>query len=224
MGSNALFDNLAPYYDQWYGTSLGKAVDYVEQKAIKDLFHPQGKAVLEVGCGTGLYTLWLAEEGYNVTGLDISQEMVKQAQVKVQKAGKKVNWILNDIHVVLDDLPSYDGILSVTAFEFIPEPEKILRLLYQKLNPGGCLVIGVIADKNPWSEFYLKSAKENPESVFRNARFFSEQEIMNWKLGVEPKMCRALFFPPDIQSFDKAMEMEEKARGNPGFLAARWQK
>lgn len=222
--SNALFDDLAPYYDQWYETPVEKAVDYVERKAVKDLFRPQGKAVLEVGCGTGLYTLWLASEGYNVTGLDISPEMVKYARAKIQKAGKKVTWILDDIHTVLNDLPAYDGILSVTAFEFIPEPENTLRSLYQKVKPGGCLVIGVIAGNNPWSELYRKSAEENPESVFKNARFFSEQEIRNWKIGAEPQIRRALFFPPDIQDFEKALELEEMAQGNPGFIAARWQK
>lgn len=33
--SNALFDDLAPYYDQWYETPVEKAVDYVERKAVK---------------------------------------------------------------------------------------------------------------------------------------------------------------------------------------------
>ena len=116
------------------------------------------------------------------------------------------------------------GIFSMTAFEFIPETEQVLKKLYQKLNPGGCLVIGMIADNSTWSTVYRQSARENPDSVFSNAHFFAEEEIRGWNLGAQPEILKVLYFSPETVSYEKAMEVENNAQGNPGFLVARWGK
>lgn len=219
-----VFDHVADQYDKWYENPLGRAVDYVERRALEELFNPQGNKVLEIGCGTGLYTVRMAAMDYNVTALDISSEMMKLAQTKVQFIDKEVKWILGDITEMLDSLERYDGIFSMTAFEFIPEPQKVLEALYQKLNPGGCLVVGMIADKSTWSVAYRQSASQDPKSVFNNAHFFTEKEIKSWKLGSVPEIRKALFFSPETVSYEEAMEQEDKAQGNPGFLVAGWRK
>ncbi len=218
-----IFDDVAGQYDKWYENPLGKAVDFVERRALEELFKPQGNKVLEIGCGTGLYTVRMAAKDYKVTALDISSEMIKLAQPKVQSIGKEVKWILGDITAMLDSLERYDGIFSMTAFEFIPEPQKVLEALYQKLNPGGCLVVGIIADNSTWSEAYRQSAQD-PESVFYNAHFFSKEEIRGWKFGSIPEIREVLFFSPETISYEEAMQQEEKAQGNPGFLVAGWRK
>ncbi len=220
----ALFDDIAHSYDKWYETPIGRAVDLVERKAIEEFFVPSGRKVLEIGCGTGLYTVWLAEQGCQVTAVDVSREMMDQARKKVEERGNKVNWIHGDITEYLDDLGSFDGILSMTAFEFIPEPENVLRKLYEKLNPGGCLVIGVIGDDNAWSKKYREAASLNPQSVFNQARFFRAEEIEAWRIGTKPEIRGVLYFPPDAESFEDAIEMEQKVITNPGFIVVRWKK
>ena len=218
-----IFDDVAGQYDKWYENPLGRAVDYVERRALEELFKPQGDKVLEIGCGTGLYTVRMAAKDYKVTALDISSEMMKLAQTKVQSIGKEVEWILGDVTKMLDSLERYDGIFSMTAFEFIPEPQKVLEALFQKLNPGGCLVVGMIADNSTWSEVYRQSAQD-PESVFYDAHFFTEEEIRGWKLGSVPEIRKVLFFSPETISYEDAMQQEDKAQGNPGFLVAGWRK
>lgn len=218
------FDNVADQYDKWYETPLGRAVDEVERRALDDLFKPKGNRILEIGCGTGLYTVRMVAKGYNVTALDISSEMMKMAQAKVKSIGKEVEWILGDINDMLENLATYDGIFSMTALEFIPEPQKVLEALYQKLNPGGCLVIGMIADNSTWSATYRQAASQDPESVFHKAHFFTEQEIKGWNLGDTLEIRKALFFSPETTSYEEALQQEEKAQGNPGFLVAGWRK
>lgn len=222
--SKAIFDDIAPVYDKWYETPAGKAVDFVERRAVEELFKPRGKKILEIGCGTGLYTVWLAAEGYDLTAVDVSSKMMAFAQEKIKKMGKQVKWVQADITEILDDLESYDGILSMTAFEFIDEPEKVLQRLFNLLTPGGCLVIGVIGDNSLWSKRHRKSAEKNSESVFHKARFYTEEDILSWDLGVKPEIRKVLYFSPDIETFAEALEQEKKAVGNPGFLVARWTK
>jgi ubiquinone/menaquinone biosynthesis C-methylase UbiE len=222
--TKALFDDLADSYDQWYQTSGGRVVDFFERKAIEALFVPEGKTVLEIGCGTGLYTIWLAAQGFELTAVDISAPMMERAKEKVAALGRKVNWIRGDIVKLLRDLGPYDGILSMTAFEFVPYPELVLRELYRRLNPGGCLVIGVIGDHSSWSEKYRRSAAQNPASVFNRAKFFTEEEIKSWDIGADPWIEGVLYFSPDTESMAAALKSEKNKVGNPGFLVARWKK
>src|SRR5262245_20342569 len=70
-----------------------------------------GKRVLDAGCGPGVYTRWLADQGAEVLGLDVCPRMVELAQVRV--AGK-ANIVLADLGRPLDFLPpaSFDLIVS----------------------------------------------------------------------------------------------------------------
>jgi ubiquinone biosynthesis O-methyltransferase len=219
-----VFDQAAAEYDSWYTTELGQTVDSVENKLIQALFTPQGSDVLEVGCGTGLYTSRLAEKGLKVTALDISEKMMEKAKERLKQKKLDVQWIQADIHEILPKLGTYDGILSMTAFEFIPNPEHVLSELFKHLNPGGCLVIGVIAGNSSWSELYTQSVKVNPESVFATAKFYTPEEMKTWKVGGTFEIGSALYFPPQTNSFKEAMSLEEERRNNPGFIVGKWVK
>lgn len=51
----AFFDPVAPEYDKWYQTPIGRFLDEVETKLAFDLFTPRaGARVLDAGCGSGL--------------------------------------------------------------------------------------------------------------------------------------------------------------------------
>jgi 2-polyprenyl-3-methyl-5-hydroxy-6-metoxy-1,4-benzoquinol methylase len=55
-----------------------------------------GEPVLELACGTGRLTIPIAEQGINITGLDISEKMLSQAKMKANKKGLKLNWVKSD--------------------------------------------------------------------------------------------------------------------------------
>ncbi|KGK88369.1 methyltransferase [Desulfosporosinus sp. HMP52] len=226
----ALFDRVAAHYDSWYDTELGSVSDQVERHLAQSMFKTPGTKVLEIGCGTGQYTSWLVQEGYEVTAVDISAEMMALAQKKLASLEgntaetKPVHWWQADITEILDQLETYDGIFSMTAFEFVPEPEKILQKLFSRLKPGGCLMIGLIAGRSAWSEYYAEAARNNPSSVFARATLYSKEEIGSWQIGRSAEIGECLFFPPNVQTTAEALAMEEKREGNPGFVVAKWVK
>jgi SAM-dependent methyltransferase len=80
------FNQYAQYYDDMY---QGK--DYVkETELIKNVFirlSPRPVAsILSLGCGTGTYEILLAKQGYQLTGIDFSPQMLKIAQSKIKAA------------------------------------------------------------------------------------------------------------------------------------------
>jgi SAM-dependent methyltransferase len=64
----AWFEAHASDYDAWYDSELGRYVDSVEKGLIEELAEPvPGERALDIGCGTGKHSIWLAEKG--LTGL-----------------------------------------------------------------------------------------------------------------------------------------------------------
>ena len=49
---------------------------------------------LEIGCGTGTNAVWLAQQGFDVTGVDISGEAIRRAEEKVEKAGASCRFLV----------------------------------------------------------------------------------------------------------------------------------
>src|SRR5438128_412240 len=52
---------------------------------------------LEVGCGTGTNLIWLAQQGFDCTGIDLSPRAVDRARQKAEAAGVKVRFMVGDV-------------------------------------------------------------------------------------------------------------------------------
>lgn len=62
----------------------------------QELLERFGDPVLELACGTGRISIPLAEKGWAITGLDVSEGMLEQARRKTAEKGVSVEWILAD--------------------------------------------------------------------------------------------------------------------------------
>ncbi|MGW5687769.1 class I SAM-dependent methyltransferase [Nonomuraea sp. NPDC003754] len=101
---------------------------------------PPGARILDAGCGTGRVAIWLAEQGYDVVGVDLDPSMLAVARSRAPE----LTWIESDLAAF--DLPErFD--LVVAAGNVIPllaegsEPQTVGRLA-DALHPGGLLVAG----------------------------------------------------------------------------------
>ena len=97
-------------------------------------------AVLEIGCGTGKNTGWLAERFGDVTALDISSRMLEVAKLKLQAT--KVDFLQHDIR---EPWPLDDSQFDLVTFNLIIEHIGNLEPIYQEaariLRPGGRLFL-----------------------------------------------------------------------------------
>lgn len=52
---------------------------------------------LEIGCGTGTNCVWLAQQGFEVTGIDVAPLAIEQAQQRAEAAGVRANFLTGDV-------------------------------------------------------------------------------------------------------------------------------
>ncbi|MCK4722030.1 MAG: methyltransferase domain-containing protein, partial [Dehalococcoidia bacterium] len=129
----------------------------------------EGMHVLEVGCGSGAFTTFVARvvgrEG-RVYALDIQPEMLKQLE---HKLAKPENEDIKNIELVNSsayDLPFDDGSLDlvymVTVLQEIPDRSKALEQVRRVLNPGGILAVTewLVDPDYPWKSTTIKIGKE----------------------------------------------------------------
>ena len=225
----AWFDSFAKDYDQWYESKLGSFVDAVEKNLMEELAQPKREErALDLGSGTGTYSLWLARNGLNVTALDQSVEMLKVAKGKAEKQGVSIDFRNGDAHKIPFEDNTFDLVVSVTAVEFMDEPQSVLQEAMRVLKPGGRLVVGLLTKESSWGEMYAQRAKEDPTNLFAKAHLYTEEDVNNL-LPYSYQLKKGLYIPPmmelDIEEA-KQVEKEKQERQEPGagFFAVRWDK
>lgn len=130
------FDRLAPFYD---ANPLYQLAGRAEMAAVCKLLPPEPCRVLDYGCGTGRFSLPLAQRGYEVTGFDIASRMVAQAQIKAAQWGIQA--------LFTDDASAIAGrgwplVLCMGVLDYYRDPAVLLRQVAPCVAPGGRLIVG----------------------------------------------------------------------------------
>jgi ubiquinone/menaquinone biosynthesis C-methylase UbiE len=220
------FDRKADTYDRWYETKLGSFVDKVETELAFDLFDPQsGEKILDVGCGTGNFSLKLARQGCQVTGVDLSEAMLAKARKKVSAAGREIDFYHQDIKDLKFPEATFDGVISMATVEFVEEFEAAFAEMKRVTKPGGKILIGTIAGDSQWGAAYRKRAQEQ-ETVFEHAHFKTQEGVNDLDSENLVASQECLFIPPDIEEEKIGWEAEEKLAdvNKGGFFCSLWQK
>lgn len=97
--------------------------------------------VLDVGCGTGVITLVLSEMGHNVTGIDLSKEMLKRAKDKAHKQKLRAEFRLGDAENLSFEDGSFDAVINRHLLWTLLNPERAVAEWKRVLKPGGKLII-----------------------------------------------------------------------------------
>lgn len=122
------------------------------------LFQP-GQHVLDVACGTGLDTIFLARHGLRVTGIDIAPGMIAQLKAKIAREGLTDRVTAHTLALGdLTALPqeSFDGILSAFAgLNTLPDLEAFAAEAARLLRPRGRLIVHMINRFSLWEWLML---------------------------------------------------------------------
>jgi SAM-dependent methyltransferase len=104
------------------------------------------KRVLDLGCGSGRHTIYLAKQGFNVYGIDISKSGIEITKNWLNKEGFKANLKIGDIYKKLpypDDF--FDAIISTQTLhhERLKKIRKLIKEMERILKPEGVIFVTV---------------------------------------------------------------------------------
>ena len=167
-------------YNSWaenYDTVENKTRDLEKIAAKKTLEKYIYKTVIELGCGTGKNTEWLAEKADSIIGLDFSTGMLLKAKEKIKS--DKVQFQQADLTKPWDIKDNYaDLIVCSLTLEHIADLDFIFSEGFKKLKHDGKFFI---CELHPFKQYKGSKAKFENEDGIRELEVFTHHisEYMN---------------------------------------------
>jgi SAM-dependent methyltransferase len=133
-------------WDERYASQGPASVDAIEQPSVlaahAELFPTAGQA-LDVACGQGFGSVWLAQRGLNVLGLDISPVAIGHARDLARRSGvgDRCRFEVADLD---DGLPAGPRVDVILCHKF--RDRRLDRAISERLAPGGLLAMAVLSE------------------------------------------------------------------------------
>ena len=159
------FDSVAADYDGPRGNNeLIQDMRGEMWRCLDSTFTP-GSRLIDLGCGTGLDAIRMAQLGHHVTATDWSPQMVHRTGDRAQREGmtERVRAVVVGAHELerLDESGGYDGAYSnLGPLNCVPQIADVARECARLIKPGGALVFTVIGRLCPWEiAHYLRRGR-----------------------------------------------------------------
>ncbi|MFJ7933592.1 class I SAM-dependent DNA methyltransferase [Sporosarcina sp. NPDC096371] len=152
-----------------------------------------GKRVLDIGCGTGLLSVKLAKQGAQVTGIDLSADMLAVAEKRARALSLPVQFIEQPMQQ-LTGFTGYDvAVIAIDSLNYLAEKEDVcatFRHIHASLAVGGTLVFDVHStfktdvifmegpftfDNDRIAYIWEVEEGEHPHSVYSELAFFVQE-------------------------------------------------
>lgn len=135
------WDNRAEFWNErstnmWEIGSRKDIIPFVEKHM------SSGSSILDIGCGDGYGSYKLYKSGYNVVGMDLSNEMIARAKKRLHN--EEISFLQGDIGNLPFDDNSSDGIMVINVLEWTELPSKALLEIHRVLKNDGFLCVGVL--------------------------------------------------------------------------------
>ena len=138
---------------------------------------PPRSTLVEVGCGTGDYSLLLARADFRMTGVDLSPKSIDAARAKASILGvSDTSFVMSDAET-LSEIPenSADGVVSFSTLRYVPDLRRALLAIRRVLKPTGVAVLDFPNRFCPW--FKLLKTHFGVERHIHD-HYYSTQEIV----------------------------------------------
>jgi SAM-dependent methyltransferase len=172
----------------WESGDYGVFAKYLEPGALEffdRLNIAAGTNMLDIACGAGQLTIPAAKRGIRVTGLDLAQNLVDQANARAKEEGLDIQIIQGDA----EDLPfedeSFDVALSLIGSMFAPRPERVAAEMLRVVRPGGKIVMGNWTPAGHVGQMFKVIGKHvPPPAIFPSPLLWGDEETVRNRFSV----------------------------------------
>jgi ubiquinone/menaquinone biosynthesis C-methylase UbiE len=164
-------ENVKSYWDErskTFDNDVGHGADETEcrmwKQYLADIIGNEPKQILDVGTGTGMIAINLAELGHQVTGIDIGEKMMDVGRKKAVQKGLTITFITGDAEYPPFPENTYDCVICRHLLWTLPHPDIAIREWSRVCRPGG-LIIAIDGHEKPREYFpgTDKKGDENPD-------------------------------------------------------------
>lgn len=165
------------YINQYeiYSHHLNNRIDYLKEKR-----------VLDVGCGTGIQTLFVSHYVKDVVGIDISERLLKKAKEKTKGVKNITIKKADAVHLPFDN-GEFDAIIAYgETYSHIQEYEKAFEEASRVLKKEGIFIFSILNKWNLRTLFFLKELRDALKTRDGHVRIwkcsYSEKDMVTLKL------------------------------------------
>ncbi len=174
----------------WYPESTKEPLyeHYLEQlRWVMAQFDWRGKRVADVGTGKGRFAISCALRGAEVYALDISQEMLCQAQRDAVTAGVQVHYLQGDAENLPYPDRSFDLVACMETIMHVPHPEELMRELARIVRPDGQVIVSMT------NKYRINALGRLPETLYRRLRPVRQAQTPRYMWVYSVSTFRGLF-------------------------------
>ena len=176
-----------------------------------------GQRVLDVACGTGVVAVTAARAGAQVTGLDLTPELIAVARENARLAAVSVDWHEGDVEKLPFDAESFDVVVSQYGHMFAPRPEVAVSEMLRVLRAGGTIAFSTWPPELLIGRMFALTAKYMPPPPVDVAppTLWGDPNIIRERLGTRVRdvtFDRATMLVPTL-SLNHQRELFERTAG-----------
>lgn len=165
-----------------YTTASDSFADNIERPAIRQIIgNVNGARLLDLGCGSGIYSVSFAEQGSLVVAFDLSPTMISLAQERAHRLGVEADFRVADIREPLPfDDAGFDIVFTATALHYVEDIGSFMKEVARVMKPTARLVASVlhpmstaqfplaasaeVEGPDPWEGWYFGSPHRSIET------------------------------------------------------------
>lgn len=177
--------NETPWYSSFFGEEYLRHFRTPPERTAREveliverLSLPPGSRILDLCCGYGRHTIPLAQRGYQMTGLDLSEPLLQQAGSDAAAQGVPVRWVRSDMRQIPFE-EEFDAVINLwTSFGYLEnetEDQVVLDQVQKALKPGGLFLLDFIN-----REAYLRQFR--PHRIARDETGALDLEELSFNL------------------------------------------
>jgi ubiquinone/menaquinone biosynthesis C-methylase UbiE len=204
--------DIAAAYDDWaetYDTDLNRTRDLAAEVLKQAGLELTGRKVIEVGCGTGRNTPWLAEQAAEIVALDFSKQMLARARERVPD--HRVRFLQHDVRTAwpLADA-SADAVVAMLVLEHVKHLGVFFAQAARVLRKGGKLFV---CELHPVRQY------AGGQAQFSNQRTGERQRVAAFLHDVSEYVNTALGVSFELEHLGEWRDSDAEANSTPRLLS-----